>query len=59
MDEKYCPLMFMCPGDKLFFGKPLCIRSKCAWWNASIGECGIVVDALLKGWQIERQEAGK
>ncbi len=33
-----------------------CMRDKCAWWNISLGICGVVVDGYLKGLEIERQE---
>lgn len=33
-----------------------CDGKLCAWWNAQIGMCGVVVPAYLQGIEVHRQE---
>jgi len=56
MDDKFCPMMFNCRADKKYFMYPYCLQNICAWWNETLGECGLVVDAYLKGIEVARKE---
>jgi len=49
---KFCPLKFNRPNPDDWG----CEGCGCSWWNEYLGRCSIVVEAELKGLEVERQE---
>lgn len=52
MTMKFCPMKFNRPNPDDWG----CEGCGCAWWDESIGVCGIILQPHLKGLEVERQE---